>query len=206
MGGAARGECGRGAARGECGRGAARGECGENVESFCSRGRSAYVGFSCLFLLAPVRGGTSFLFKREKKRSKETRFKPPIFKCRRCSFQVFGTNVARPPTTQPAVEHPPQAPAARTRFASTALFLATAGLWHERSAAPHINPQSNTPSSTSGAHTLRPNGRISGMTCFLLMPPQWYAPIRYGSCFARLIRCLSLTGFRLTLTGQASPA
>jgi len=39
--GAARGECGRGAARGECGRGAARGECGENVESFCSRGRSA---------------------------------------------------------------------------------------------------------------------------------------------------------------------
>jgi hypothetical protein len=60
------------------GRGAARGECGENVESSCSRGRSAYVGFSCLFLLAPVRGGTSFLFKREKKRSKETRFKPPI--------------------------------------------------------------------------------------------------------------------------------
>ena len=43
--------------------GAARGECGENVESFFSRGRSAYVGFSCLLLLAPVRGGTSFLFK-----------------------------------------------------------------------------------------------------------------------------------------------
>jgi hypothetical protein len=41
--------------------GSACGECGENVESFCSRGRSAYVGFSCLFLLAPVRGGTSFL-------------------------------------------------------------------------------------------------------------------------------------------------
>jgi hypothetical protein len=70
-----------GAVRGECGRGADRGECGENVESFCLRGRSAYVGFSCLFLLAPVRGGTSFLFKREKKRSKETRFKPPILKC-----------------------------------------------------------------------------------------------------------------------------
>ena len=34
--------------------------------------------FHGLFLLAPVRGGTSFLFKREKKRSKETRFKPPI--------------------------------------------------------------------------------------------------------------------------------
>src|SRR6202042_391289 len=73
----------------------ASGECGARVESFCLRGRSAYVGFSCLFLLAPVRGGTSFLFKREKKRSKETRFKPPIFKCRRHSLQVFGTNVAR---------------------------------------------------------------------------------------------------------------
>src|SRR6204780_4537302 len=46
--------------------GAARGECGESVESFFSRGRSAYVGFSCLFLLAPVRGGTSFLFKTRK--------------------------------------------------------------------------------------------------------------------------------------------
>jgi len=77
-------------------RGAARGECGENVESFCSRGRPAYVGFSWLLLLAPVRGGTSFLFKREKKRSKETRFKPPIPKCRRCALEVFGTNVARP--------------------------------------------------------------------------------------------------------------
>jgi hypothetical protein len=35
----------RGAARGECGGkllwGADRGECGDNVESFCSRGRSA---------------------------------------------------------------------------------------------------------------------------------------------------------------------
>src|SRR5580658_10370537 len=92
MGGCSR----RGAARGG---GAVRGECGENVESFCLRGRSAYVGFSCLFLLAPVRGGTSFLFKREKKRSKETRFKPPIFKCRRRSLQVFGPNVARPPNT-----------------------------------------------------------------------------------------------------------
>src|ERR1700735_4963840 len=100
--------------------GAVRGECGENVESFCLRGRSAYVGFSCLFLLAPVRGGTSFLFKREKKRSKETRFKPPIFKCRRCPLQVFGTNVAQPPNPPPAVEHPSQAPTARTRFASIA--------------------------------------------------------------------------------------
>src|SRR5580700_422269 len=94
MGGCSR----RGAARGG---GAVRGECGENVESFFSRGRSAYVGFSCLFLLAPVRGGTSFLFKREKKRSKETRFKPPIFKCPRRSLQVFGTNVARPPRINP---------------------------------------------------------------------------------------------------------
>ena len=78
--------------------GAASGECGANIESFCSRGRSAYVGFSCLLLLAPVRGGTSFLCKRAKKRSKETRFKPPIFKCRRWSLQVFGTNVVPPPT------------------------------------------------------------------------------------------------------------
>jgi hypothetical protein len=39
--GLAKGRGGRGADRGECGRGAARGECGENVESFCSRGRSA---------------------------------------------------------------------------------------------------------------------------------------------------------------------
>ncbi|MGA7812722.1 hypothetical protein [Caballeronia sp.] len=38
---------------------------------------------------------------RAKKRSKETRFKPPTFKCRRCSFQVFGTNVARPQTLNP---------------------------------------------------------------------------------------------------------
>src|SRR6202044_3155452 len=82
------------------------GECGENVESFCLRGRSSYVGFSCLFLLAPVRGGTSFLFKREKKRSKETRFKPPIFKCRRRSFQVFGTNVAPPPRINPQLNTP----------------------------------------------------------------------------------------------------
>ena len=63
---------------------------------------SAYVvvllrsDFHGLLLLAPVRGGTSFLFKREKKRSKETRFTPPIFKRRRRSLQVFGTNVARP--------------------------------------------------------------------------------------------------------------
>src|ERR1700679_3027480 len=89
--------------------GAACGECEENVESFCSRGRSAYVGFSCLLLLAPVRGGTSFLFKREKKRSKETRFKPRIPQCRCCSFQVFGPNVARPrnpnPRLKPALKH-----------------------------------------------------------------------------------------------------
>ena len=52
--------------------------------------------FHGLLLLAPVRGGTSFLCKREKKRSKETRFKPRIPKCRRCPFQVFGANVARP--------------------------------------------------------------------------------------------------------------
>src|ERR1700722_16249433 len=95
---------GRGADCGECGRGAIRGECGESIESFCSRGRSAYVGFSCLFLLAPVRGGTSFLCKRAKKRSKETRFKPPIFKCRRCAFQAFGTNVARPPPINPQLD------------------------------------------------------------------------------------------------------
>jgi len=101
--------------------GAARGECGENVESFFSRGRSAYVGFSCLLLLAPVRGGTSFLFKREKKRSKETRFKPPTLKCRRCSLQVFGPNVVRLPQPQPAVEHQSFSRAARTRFASTAV-------------------------------------------------------------------------------------
>jgi hypothetical protein len=87
-----------GADCGECGRGAARGECGESVESFCSRGRSAYVGFSCLLLLAPVRGGTSFLCKRAKKRSKETRFNPRIPKCRRWSLQIFGTNVVPPPT------------------------------------------------------------------------------------------------------------
>src|SRR5580700_3212828 len=90
MGGCSR----RGAARGG---GAVSGECGENVESFCLRGRSAYVGFSCLFLLAPVRGGTSFLFKREKKRSKETRSKPPIFKCPQHSFQTIGPNVVPPP-------------------------------------------------------------------------------------------------------------
>src|SRR6202046_5136518 len=42
-------------------------------------------------------------------------------------FQVFGTNVARPPRIPPTVEHPPQAPAARTRFAFK-------GLWHERGA------------------------------------------------------------------------
>jgi hypothetical protein len=83
------------------GRGAIRGECGASIESFCLRGRSAYVGFSCLFLLAPVRGGTSFLCKRAKKRSKETRFKPPIFKCRRCSFQAFGTNVVPPQILNP---------------------------------------------------------------------------------------------------------
>src|ERR1700679_2229585 len=88
--------------------GAACGECEENVESFCSRGRSAYVGFSCLLLLAPVRGGTSFLFKREKKRSKETRFKPPIFKCSRCSFQLFGPNVARPQTFNPPLNTSPK--------------------------------------------------------------------------------------------------
>ena len=102
------------------GRGAARGECGESVESFFSRGRSAYVGFSCLLLLAPVRGGTSFLCKRAKKRSKETRFKPPTFKCRRCSLQVFGTNIVRLPQPQPAVEHQPFSQAALTRFAYTA--------------------------------------------------------------------------------------
>src|SRR5471032_2245745 len=45
--------------------------------------------------------------KREKKRSKETRFKPPTFKCRRCAFPVFGPNVVRLPQPQPAVEHPP---------------------------------------------------------------------------------------------------
>src|ERR1700734_2420336 len=88
--------------------GAACGECGENVESFCSRGRSAYVGFSWLLLLAPVRGGTSFLFKREKKRSKETRFKPPIFKCRRRAFYVFGTNVARSHTLNPQLNPAPK--------------------------------------------------------------------------------------------------
>ena len=105
--------------------GAAGGECGDSVESFCSRGRSAYVGFSCLFLLAPIRRGTSFLCKREKKRSKETRFKPSIFKCRRRSLQVFGTNVARPSQPQPALEHPPQAPTARTRSAPTAPTVPT---------------------------------------------------------------------------------
>src|SRR5580700_5206175 len=117
MGGCSR----RGAARGG---GAVRGECGENVESFFSRGRSAYVGFSCLFLLAPVRGGTSFLFKREKKRSKETRFKPPTFKCRRCPVQAFGPYVAQPPNPSPAVEPHPQASTARTRFASKAPIAA----------------------------------------------------------------------------------
>src|SRR5580700_647654 len=112
MGGCSR----RGAARGG---GAVRGECGENVESFFSRGRSAYVGFSCLFLLAPVRGGTSFLFKREKKRSKETRFKPRISKCRWCTFQAFGPNVVRPqmfnpqPNTLP--KHRPHAHASPRR-------------------------------------------------------------------------------------------
>src|SRR5580700_9219068 len=114
MGGCSR----RGAARGG---GAVRGECGENVESFFSRGRSAYVVFSCLFLLAPVRGGTSFLFKREKKRSKETRFKPPTLKCRRCAFPVFGPNVVRLPQPQPAAKHRAFSHAARTRFASTAV-------------------------------------------------------------------------------------
>ena len=81
--------------------------------------------FLGLLLLAPVRGGTSFLFKREKKRSKETRFKPPIFKCRRCSLQVFGTNVARPPNINPQSNTHPQAQTARTRFASTAAIAAT---------------------------------------------------------------------------------
>src|ERR1700722_19735322 len=122
---------GRGADCGECGRGAIRGECGESVESFCLRGRSAYVGFSCLFLLAPVRGGTSFLCKRAKKRSKETRFKPPIFKCRRCAFYVFGTNVARPQTLDPQLNPAPK---------------------HQRHAhaSPHTEPAQNFPAGPPG--------------------------------------------------------
>jgi hypothetical protein len=53
--------------------GAVRGECGGSVESFCLRGRSAYVGFSWLLLLAPVRGGTSFLQTRKETLPSSTR-------------------------------------------------------------------------------------------------------------------------------------
>jgi hypothetical protein len=56
--------------------GSGSGHCRVEAAWFCLSHREFNVGFSCLSLLATVRGGTSFLFPTaKKKRSKENAYK-----------------------------------------------------------------------------------------------------------------------------------
>ncbi len=51
-----------------------------------------------LISISPCPGRDFISLQTRKETKQRNAFKPPIFKCRRCPFQVFGTNVARPPS------------------------------------------------------------------------------------------------------------